>query len=224
MAIRNTKSVQICVAKDGATGSALTITGVTKAKPAVVSATGATFADGDVVTFGNDATGLTEVDGKTFVIKTATGGFELVGSDTTASTGTFAAGTSASNIFQSADMQCLCFGSFSISQAGAGGDNSIAAPTFCDPTQKVASPIPSANAGGSNFSFSGYIDTQAADYAELLKLVESGDGVPMRITLPQHGYLMGVVTFDALTWDIPVDGVMGYNGSGTFTTSLQHVW
>lgn len=221
MAIRNTKSVSICVQKDGATGTALTITGVSKAKPAILSATGATLADGDVVTFGTDATGLSEIDGKTFVIK-ADG--SLLGSDTSASTGTFSAGSSTSSIYQAGDMQCLCFGSFSISQAGAGGDNSIAAPTFCDPTQKISSPIPAANAGGSNFSFSGYIDTNAADYQELLDLVNSGNGGAIRITLPQHGYLIGTATFDALTWDIPVDGAMGYNGSGTFTTSLKHVW
>ena len=223
MAARNTKGVQICVVKDGVTALTITPTAVSKAKPATVTAAN-TLANGDLVKLASDSTGLSEIDGKVWVVDNVSGtGFDLVGSDTTAATGTFAAGTAIDG-YPATDMQCLCLGSFSIAQATGGGDNNISVATFCDPTATVPSPIPAGATGGGSFSFTGYIDTTAADYPVLLDLVESGDATIMRITLPQHGYIVAPTVFTELTWDVPVDGAMGYSGSGTFSSKPRHIW
>ena len=93
---KSTQGTKICIVKDGATAVSVTPTGASKAAPSVITtASTAALKDGDLVFLPADATGLSEIDGKWWVVANlvADTSFELLGSDTTAATGTFSAGT-----------------------------------------------------------------------------------------------------------------------------------
>jgi len=81
----------VAVAMQSALATAVTITGITKASPGVVSHSGTDPSDGDYVVI--TATGMAEVDGRVFrVANQAAGSFELEGADTT-DFGTFSSGS-----------------------------------------------------------------------------------------------------------------------------------
>lgn len=218
MSAKSSKGVTICVAKESvlATAGAMTVTGVAKTGSADIEVTSTDNpADGTLVYFPSASTG-TSVDGNVYVVSnTSASKFSLQGTKDDTFTGTFAAGSAKPKHYDTGDMTCLCLSDLSISQDTA---STISTGTFCDPSASIAS---SATAAGS-FTFSGYVDTAAADYAELLKLVESTDTTYMRIALPSNGYLVAPVEFSTLTWDIPLDGAVGYSGSGIFKSNLKH--
>ena len=81
------------------TATAKAITGISKAKPAVVTATGHGLKSGDVVTV-DAVVGMTEINGTTAPIKVLTANtFELVGIDSTAFTTYGSAGTATPLVF-----------------------------------------------------------------------------------------------------------------------------
>ncbi len=81
------------IQKLGTNGTAKTITAITAAKPAVVTATAHGLATGDVVTLAA-IVGMTQLNGQSFMIKVVTANtFELVGSDSTGYTTYTSGGT-----------------------------------------------------------------------------------------------------------------------------------
>lgn len=222
MAASSTKGVKICLVKDGATGTALTVTAVTKAKPAVltVGAAAATMKTGDVVTLGASATGLSEIDGKTWVVGATTATtIELLGSDTTGSTGTFADG-SATTGYKDADMVCLCLSSLTFNPEEA---QTISVATFCDPSAS----IPGAVAGAGTMDFGGYVDVTSNDYLELYKAIQqtSAKTYQVRIFLPNsQGYIVFPATLATLNWDIPLEGAIAYSGTFALGSKPRHLF
>lgn len=87
------QNTRFLLQKLGTDGTAKNITGISKAKPAVVTATAHGLATGDVVKLAA-IVGMTELNGKEFAIKvTAANTFELVGSDSTSYTAWSSGGT-----------------------------------------------------------------------------------------------------------------------------------
>ncbi len=81
----------VTVAMQSALATAVTITGITKASPGVVSHSGTDPSDGDFVLL--NCTGMSEIDGRVFrVTGQASGSFSLEGEDTT-EFGTFSSGS-----------------------------------------------------------------------------------------------------------------------------------
>ena len=220
MSASSSKGVSICIIKDGATGTSMAATAATKASPAVVSvADTSTLADGDLVTFAADSTGLESLDGKTFPIKLVTGGttdFEVVGTDTTNDAGTFAAGTDMT-LFVKGDMQCMCFSEFSFNKEQP---DQISTGTYCNPQDSIASAATSAG----TVSFGGYIDTADPGYKMLLDLEAGTSSVIVRITFPDNGYILVPISVDSITWDVPLEGALGFSGTGTMKENPRHLF
>lgn len=220
MAARSSKGVKICIVKGGATGVTLTISAATKAAPSVLTVTGDTgIVPGSVIKLANNATGLTELDGKTWIAgpNTTTGSLELLGSDASASTGTFSAGASVSTGYAEGDMVCLC-----LSQIGFNPETpqTISVGTFCDP----GATLPSGVTGAGTASFAGYVDVTQDDYKELVAAEADRNPREFRILLPNNGYMTFPGTVGSLNLDIPIEGAIGYSGTITLGAKPRHLY
>ena len=220
MSAKSSAGVTICVGKPRATGTTIAATAATKAKPAVLTVADVTgLKEGQLITLAADSTGLSEIDGKTFVIQNIDGTaqtFELAGSDTTGSAGTFTAGTAATYLAD-ADMQCLCLSEFSFSPETP---DTIAAGTYCNPQDSIAS---AATAAGT-FSFAGFIDKTDLGYQFLLDEVGKQNTIMFRIAFPNNGWIIVPGTLDTISWDVPLEGALGFSGSGTLKAAPRHVF
>lgn len=215
MAATSSRGVKICITKAGATPTSIAYTAISKAKPAVVSGTN-TAAVGDVVFI--SGTGFASLDNKTWVAGPNTSGssLELLGSDTTKEA---AAGTGGKvDHYNAGDMICLCWSNMSIT---ADQPSVISAGTYCNPDQSFPSAISSAG----QISFGGYVDASSQEYAEMILASEDNVQRQIRVMLPaNNGYLAATVTFSALTYSFPLDGMVEYSGSGVLGSKFRHLF
>ena len=220
MAAKSTKGTKICIVKDGATGVSITPTGASLAAPSVITTLDTdTLKDGDLIYLGAAATGIPEIDGKWFVVANlvADTSFELLGSDATGSTGTFAAGTTMKGYPEAANMQCICLSGISFNRDTP--DN-ISTATFCDSTAS----IPGSSTSAGSVDFTGYVNIADADYKELLKLEESGNDTAFRITLPSNGTIVFPATITQISIEIALEGAVSYSGSATLKSAAKHLF
>jgi hypothetical protein len=217
MAASTSKGVTVCMTKTGSTGTAITVTAVSKAKPAEITATN-TLSDGDVVVFPTGATGFSEIDGKTWVVSGATGAkFSLVGSDTTGATATFAAGANTPKGYKAADMVCLCWSSLGFNPESP---QTISVGTFCDPSAQIASSV----TGAGTVDFGGYVDITADDYKALVAAELDGGVHDFRITLPNNGFIVFKGSISSLNVDVPLEGAVAYSGQITLSSKPRHLF
>jgi hypothetical protein len=214
MSITSTRGTKICISKKSATIASVVPTAITTAKPAEVTVSATTgMADGDVVYM--SGTGFPEIDGKFFTVGALTATkFELVGSNTTGSTGTLAASPSA-KYYKPADLVCLCLSNIDVS---AGAANNISVATFCEPDASVpGNPTPG------TVTLSGYVDTaEPTGYEELL-LAES-DGAPrvIKISLPNQGDFIGEIIIGSVNYSVPLEGAAAWSFTATMSKRIQH--
>lgn len=220
MSAKSSKGIKICMSgpvDDSTSYISVTPTAITKAKPAVVTvASAAGIAKGDVITFDNN-TGFPELDSKTFIVGTVDSGantFEVMGSDTTASTGTLVGATSV-KVFEEAKFTCLCLSSLSIAADAPG---TIAVGTYCDPTASIPASVSSAG----TLSFSGYVDTTAKDYPALLAAEIDAKTRLIRILLPGNGYIVAPLIVGSITWSLPLDGAVSFDGTAVLGSKPVH--
>jgi hypothetical protein len=214
-----TKGLAIYLHKGGVAATELVPTAISKASPAVVTVASATgLTKGDVVKM--ESTGFKELDGKTFVIgtvDTTANTFQLIGADTTASTGTLGA-TPKAHVYKAADQIKLCLSSIDFSTEAGG---SVSVGTFCDPSATIATPA--ATAG--TVTLNGFIDKADTGYAELLKAAEDGVARMIEIVLPQdQGYIVAPVTLSSLGWQTPLEGAIGFTASGSLGSKPVHLF
>lgn len=215
MAAKNSKGVQVCLTGDVSATPAKTITAIAAGTAAnsVDVTTAGTFVIGDIIKFGD--VGYASLNNKSFpVTKLSTGGFEI--SNVTLGTGTLSA-TPTVEHFEAADLTCLCLSSIGI-QSETPATISVA--TFCDPTAS----IPGSGGSAGTLNFAGYVDVTAKDYPALLAAVEDAKERIIRITLPGNGYITAPLTISSLTWDIPLDGAIGFSGTATLASKPKHSW
>lgn len=220
----STKGTKVCVLKGSATATSIVPTSISKAAPAVLTvASSAGIATGDLIkipaTGTTGATGFAELDGKTWVVGAVTGTtIALVGSDTTASTGTLAAGVSVSAYPSTANMLCLCLSSITFNPESA---NTVSVATFCDPTAT----IPSQVVGAGTIDIAGYIDITDPGYKELIAAEADGKSRQWRITLGNaQGYILFEGILSGLSVDLPLDGAAGFSGSITLGSKYRHLF
>lgn len=212
MSAKSTKDLTVCITKGDAVAETIVPTAITAATPAVVTAAN-TLLDGDMVYCVN--TGFTELDGKWFVVASASGTeFTLLGSDALGSTGILDPAP-VIEAYQADDMECICLSSLTLNVDEPG---TISVATFCDPTATIASAVQAAG----TISFAGFVNINDTDYQELLIAADDGLERVMRITLPDNGYLVAPVTFSQITWDLPIDGAVGYTGTAVLSTKMVH--
>ena len=213
MGATSTKDLRILITTADAVGESLIPTAITSAKPAVITVTN-TLADGDVVFCIN--TGFPELDGKYFMVASASGTeFTLLGSDTAGSTGALAVSPTVSAYDQTEDMVSLCLATITLNVDEPG---TVSVATFCDPSATIASAVSQAG----TLSFTGFVDILDEDYQELLLAENDGVERVMTIELPSNGYLVAPMTFTSISWDLPVDGATGYSGTAVLATKMVH--
>lgn len=214
MAAKSSKGLKICITKGSATATDLSPTGITNAKPAVVTCTTTNVADGDIVVV--SGTGMASLDGKAWVVANKSGtDLELLGSD--ASADTAATGGKVDHYASPADYECLCLSSLGIS---AEAPSTVSVATYCD----NSATIPGAAGSAGTLDFAGYVDITDTDYAELLAAVEDGKQRYMRIMFPGNGFIVAPLTFSSITWDLPLDGAIAYSGTAVLGSKPKHLF
>ena len=219
MAASNSKGVTIQIAKPTATGVTITPTAVSSAKPAVVSTADTTgLVEGQLIKVPAGATGYPEIDGKFFTVGTIVADTTVVlnGSDTTGSAGVFA--TTADLVaYPAADMETLCLSSISFNPDTP---ETVSVGTFCDPSASISS----ASASAGTVDISGYVDITASDYGAMLAWYDDGQPRQVLISMPNNGAITFPMTLSSLNWDIPIDGALTWNGSGSLGSRPQHLF
>lgn len=214
MSAFSSRGTRIYLTKGSAAVDKLAPTAISKAKPAVVTVANSA-ADGDLVMV--KSTGFSELDGKVFKVGNASGtDFELVGSDTTGSSGTL---TTAPEIdhYLATDLVSLCLSSFTVNNTEP-GTTSVA--TFCDPSAS----LPAATQEAGTVSIGGYVNEKDVDYLEMIMATEDGKTRLLEIVFPSHGSLVAPVTFGAMGYDIPIDGAPAWSATGVLGSKFQHLF
>ena len=214
----SSKGVEIYMGKAEATPLELTPTAISAAKPAVVSLASTTgISEGDAVKV--SGTGFKELDGKWFTVGTidTDASIELVGSDTTGSTATLGA-TPVLTVYASDDVVKLCLASIAIT---ADSPTSVSTATFCDPTSSIPSAIQSAG----SIAITGWIDPTCEDYREILLAEEDAEKRVFYIALPNDmGTIMCEGTMSAITFDVPIDGALGFSTTLVLSSKPVHLF
>jgi hypothetical protein len=216
MAATNTKGTQICVVKGGATGTTVTVTAATAAKPAGLTTTGNALVAGDVVEV--KGSGNAKLDGVWILgAGTTATNLELVGSDNTGGATAFS-GTGTVIGHPAGNMTCLCLSSFAINRDQPG---TISTATFCTPTASVPSVVSSAG----TVTIGGFVDVTADDFREIL--AADGDGVSrtFRVKLPgNNGYLVFGGVISGFSYDVPLDGALAWSATITLAAVPRHLY
>ena len=214
----SSKGVEIYMGKAEATPLELTPTAISAAKPAVVSLASTTGVSvGDAVKV--SGTDFKELDGKTFVIGTIVDdtSVELVGSDTSGSTAVLGS-TPVLTVYAADDVIKLCLASLAIT---ADQPATVSTATFCDPT----SSIPSAIQNAGSISITGWIDPTCEDYREILLAEEDAEKRVFYIVLPNDmGTIMCEGTMSAITFDVPIDGALGFSTTLVLSSKPVHLF
>lgn len=211
MTAQSTSEVNIYLTTGAATSSAMTAP-PSKAAPSSISASLSGGAGGDVVVIKD--TNWNSLD--TVWVADNVGGsdFDALGSDTTGET--TAAVTGKVDHYTESDLTKLCLASLTINTSDP---STVSVATFCDPTASLASQIQEAG----TISFTGYADVNSADYVALYAASKSQDQRYIRINLgDDQGYLVAPVTLSSFTWDLPLDGAVGYSGTMVLGSKVKH--
>lgn len=219
MSVRSTKGLKIYMSKGLAPNGIVTSTAITNTAPAVVTVDDATgLVNGQPISV--SGTGMTSLDGKTFVVAELDGGaneFTLLGSDASAEAAPGTAGNFA--YFSGTDLTLLCLAEIGINQETPGA---VAIGTFCNPSQSVPATVVAAG----TIDLRGYMDTQDAGYAALIAAEADGENRILEIQFPgDGGYLIaqGVISAMGLS-DIPIDGAAAYTAQLTLSTKPVHLF
>lgn len=214
MSAKSSKGVQISLTGPTDVADSYTkvvITEITDTKPTIITATN-TAKPGDIIAIAG--TTAKELDGKYFIAgpNTTATEIELIGADTTGVTPP-SVFTGEAHVY--AETTNLCLNALAIN-ADTPGTISVA--TYCDPTASLPATVVQAG----TLTFGGFVDITAEDYPALLTASEDGLKRLIRIELPDNGYIVAPITVASLTWDLPLDGAIGFNGSATLASKPVH--
>jgi len=189
-----------------------TITGISSSNPTVITAIN-TAKPGDLVTIAGTTFAL--LDGKTFVAgpNTSSTEIELIGADSTAITEPPTLFTGTAKVFSK--FTNLCLNALAINSDTPG---TVSVGTYCDPTASIPSVVVQAG----TLTFGGYVDITAEDYPALLAAAEDGLTRMIRIELPSNGFIIAPLAVSQLTWDLPLDGAIAFNGTATLASKPVH--
>lgn len=214
----SSKGVEIYMGKAEATPLELTPTAISSAKPAVVSLNSTTnLSEGDAVKV--SGTDFSELDGKWFTVGTIVDdtSITLVGSDTSASTASLGA-SPVLTVYTTSDVIKLCLASLAIT---ADQPATVSTATYCDPTASIPSAIQQAG----SIAITGWIDPSCDDYQEILKAEEDGLKRVFYIALPNDmGTIMCEGTMSSITFDVPIDGALGFSATLVLSSKPVHLF
>jgi hypothetical protein len=222
MAAKSSKGITVCMtAATPAVATPIVPTAIVAYAATGTSPAGVTVdvptqpAVGEVVSFAD--TGFASLDGKSFVVTAldSTTGFKVGG--VVLGNGTLGVSPKVVHYVEANDITCLCLSSLSISEDAPG---TISVATFCDPSASL--PATSTSAG--SIAFAGFVDVASKDYPALLAAVADGKPRVIRITLPSNGYIVAPLIFSSMTYDLPLDGAVGFSGTAALSSKPMHLW
>lgn len=220
MAASNSKGVEVFLMMGSATPETITPTAATKAAPVEVS-TGniPTGMNEDwIVDAPDGSTSLPEVDGQFWPVTNVTGaGFDLLGSDASSSSASFSNSTDMNAYDLNTDFVKFCLSTLEFNPETP---TTVSAGTYCDPSQSVASALTSAGTA----SLGGYIDITASDYAELLAWDNAGGSRLIVIKMPNNGTILMSGELGPVTWNIPIDGALGWTSTLVLSAKPRHLF
>ena len=112
----------------------------------------------------------------------------------------------------------LCLASIAIT---ADQPATVSTATFCDPT----SSIPSAIQQAGSIAITGWIDPTCEDYREILLAEEDAQKRVFYIVLPNDmGTVMCEGTMSSITFDIPIDGALGFCSVFVLSSKPVHLF
>jgi hypothetical protein len=164
----STRGLKTYILVKTASATVTQITGVTQAKPAVMTPAGT---PGDVVKI--DGTGMSSLDGRVFEVGA---GGALLGSNTTHENAAATTGSAAA-YDPAADFDGFCINSLS-RDVPAGETISVA--TFCDPEAQVAG----SPAGAGTLSWGGPIDFCDAGFQQMQDWLDQGGEAVLKVQFP----------------------------------------
>lgn len=184
------------------------ITGITKANPAVVTATNS-LANGDAVRI-NGVVGMTEVNGGTFIVYGVTGSnFKLYGVDSTGY-GTYTSG----GRFDQVDWSNFCELTNYNRQGGSSPE--IDATTVCSTATEYETGLPDFGTTALDYNFAPQTEVQQA----LESFHTSGLVTAVRVTLPGSGGRRTLLAFVQQTSEQAGNGAL-WKGSATLRNTGQ---
>lgn len=215
MTAQASTSIDIWLTTGSATSVAMTAA-PTSAKPSVVACQTTGMVDGDLVI--PRATKMGSLDNLPYVADDPDGSkLNLLGSDASADP---AGQTGTLDHYDATAVTKLCLASLSMS---ASDPSTVSVGTYCDPTASLASAVVEAG----TMSFTGYVDINSADYQALYDASLKQDQRYIRIDLVKYGeqgYLVAPVTVSAFSWDLPLEGAIGYNGTFVLGSKVRHLF
>jgi len=216
MSAVSTKGLDVWLYKADAVPVEVVPTAISLASPAVVTVAATTgITAGDVVHV--NTVGFPELDNKSFVVGEVDGvgfTFELIGSNTTGSTGVLSA-TPTITVYPSSDRVKICLSQMDIAAPSA---NDISTNTFCEDGSVAGRSTPG------TIALAGYLDENDTGLDELTLADE--DGLPryFEVVLPGTlGYLIGKVTISGFSVTTPLDGAVGWTATGTQNEKIKWV-
>ena len=214
MATVSTKGLVIRMENNANTRTPITITAVSAAAPAVVSAA-TPPADGTII-YVPENIGVTEIAGKFFISGNAgVGDFELLESDTTAGTSGLLTSAGMQGLVTSSMMTIICASAITVDNNVPG---TISVATFCDPSASIPATVTELG----NVTLSVFHDLADAGFQLLKAAGESATGNTraMTITFPNAGGVLissGVISSFGLA-DVPLDGAAAWQATFALAT------
>lgn len=206
----STKNLQIMLEKKGAASrTEISVTAVSKALDAELTATATGVNAGDVVLVGN--TGFSEIDGNAYYVKAATGTtITLAGANTVGSNGTVS-GTAKVQVIKRADMVRLCLSQFDIGNASTATTD---VSTFCGDAS-----LPGAVTPGT-LTLGGYPSPDDEGFEEIVKADGDAQARAILLILPAspeltNGAFVGEVSLSGLGYTLPLNGAVGFTITAT---------
>lgn len=215
MTAQASSNIDIWLTTGSATSVAMTAA-PTQAKPSVVGCQTTGIVDGDLVI--PRATAMGSLDNMPYCADDPSGSdLKLLGSDASAD---LAGQQGTLDHYDATAVTKLCLASLSMS---ASEPSTVGVGTYCDPTAS----LPSAVVEAGTMSFTGYVDINSDDYVALYEASLKQDQRYIRIDLVKYGeqgYLVAPVTVSAFTWDLPLEGAIGYSGTFVLGSKVRHLF
>jgi hypothetical protein len=121
-------------------------------------------------------------------------------------------------VYASDDVVKLCLASIAIT---ADQPATVSTATFCDPTASIPSAIQQAG----SIAITGWIDPTCEDYQEILKAEEDAQKRVFYIVLPNDmGTIMAEGTMSSITFDVPIDGALGFSTTLVLSSKPVHLF
>jgi len=84
--------------------------------------------------------------------------------------------------------------------------------------------VPSVVTQAGTVTIGGYVDTNAADFKAVVAADMDGKKHQFRVTLPGNGYIVFEGVISGFSYDIPLDGALGWTATIALSGAPRHLF